>query len=245
MAISDIISHQALQTTQDYFNVLANKKRAEPFEALISVITTSQGFFGFGLGIALYQIIKPLIMKSLEWLGHKKLADSFNNKYFYVLASDFIPLIIIAPLAIMIAPVVEEVIFREHIFEIIKSKLYDCLAIIGCCRPLALLAARIGTLFFSSILFGLVHFSNALFFLRRPFDFLPQVIGASYVALPLGLLKEATGTVTMAIGAHCGYNAAYIAEKIGELIEGIIRQIKQRNFLKRQSCFFIDKQSKT
>jgi membrane protease YdiL (CAAX protease family) len=156
-----------------------------------------QGALGFGLGLGMHRIYGPLTEKVVRALGvSTSLPDPFGGL-------GFVAKIVLAPLVCVIGPILEEWDFRGLLQEDIKKSLLNFYSVLG---SAANTAARVTSLFFTSIIFGVVHFSNALIFWCNPILFLPQVIAATFMGLLFGLAKELTGSLSMPIGMHIGNN---------------------------------------
>jgi membrane protease YdiL (CAAX protease family) len=65
--------------------------------------------------------------------------------------------------------------------------------------------------FFSAIIFGSLHFSNALFLWCNPVLLLPQVIATTLLGLMFGGAKEILDGLAMPIGMHMGNNILAVA----------------------------------
>lgn len=208
MSILGLIHRQPFQWAYQNLSIVRNKS-VYSIELILRVMMTVQGVIGFGLGICLYEVIRPLTEKSIRWLGYDIDKNVYTKHLFFT--------ILIAPLAVVIAPAMEEVFYRHQLFEGIKVKLWNQLISVGCQSTLALLVSQIGTLVLTSLIFGVAHFSNALLFLSNPANCLPQVIAASFMGFPLGIAKGVSG-LRMAIGMHAGYNSTSLALNIKKMI---------------------------
>lgn len=178
----------------------------------------AQGVIGFGLGLGMHKIYGPLTAKIVKILGKALGAsllfpgsvgaqDPFNS----------IPFewkILISPFVCIIGPILEERDFRGKIQTGLKDKLYSFYKNSGLSDAKANIASRVTAVFFSSILFGLGHFTNALIFWCNPFLFLPQVIAATIMGLLFGVAKELTNELHMPIGMHIGNNTLAWMQKL-------------------------------
>jgi membrane protease YdiL (CAAX protease family) len=105
-------------------------------------------------------------------------------------------------------PIWEEQIFRGDIQETLKTKIKPFFASLGFLDSAANISARVMSVFFASVIFGIYHFSNAIIFLCNPIRFLPQVVAATIMGLMFGLAKEFSGGLLMPIGMHIGNNTS-------------------------------------
>lgn len=196
----------------DAFNSTISKIQ----EVLTSPI--GQGVLGFGLGLGLHKIYSPLTEKAIRFLGESRIislnsigSDPFSN-------IDLGNKILMTPFICVIGPILEEKIFRGSLQDTLKDKLSSFYKNIGFSDSNGNIAARITSVFFSSVIFGLMHFTNAIVFGCNPVLFLPQVIASTMMGLLFGLAKEFTGELYMPIGMHIGNNtlawAQYIMESL-------------------------------
>lgn len=179
-------------------------------DALISPI--GQGIMGFGLGVGVHQIYGPLTVKVVNFLGITAFPpDPFSRLGLRTK-------ILISPVICVLGPIIEEKMFRGDIQEKLKARFKAFNLNRGFSDSAANTAARIASVFFGSILFGVIHFSNALLFWCNPYLFLPQVVAATIMGLLFGLAKEVTGDLHMPHGMHIGNNtfawAHYIRQSL-------------------------------
>ncbi len=160
----------------------------------------AQLIIGFGLGLGIHKIYSPLTQTVISLLGFSPvLADPFGT-----LSLGW--KVIMTPFVCFLIPLLEEQQFRGDLQEALADKLEPFYANQGCANPAANGAARITSLFFTAVIFGLAHFTNALFFWCNPTLFLPQVVAATIMGLLFGAAKELTGTLHLPIGMHMGNN---------------------------------------
>lgn len=95
---------------------------------------------------------------------------------------------------------------KRYLEETFKSKLSSFYISQNFSGSIANTAARMTAVFFTTALFGLIHFTNALFFWSNPILFLPQVVHATIGGLILSLSKELSGKLYIPIGMHIGHN---------------------------------------
>jgi membrane protease YdiL (CAAX protease family) len=138
---------------------------------------------GIGLGLFTCNVLTAPL---LNWMfgapspGQFVSSDPFANLDFASKVLLFVP-------ACLLAPVEEELLFRGGVHEAIKgTSLFSDLFSEETARKVALVAAII----LGSILFGLIHFSNALVMKGTPIQFLPQVINATFLGVGLAVAKE-------------------------------------------------------
>jgi membrane protease YdiL (CAAX protease family) len=96
--------------------------------------------------------------------------------------------------------------FRGDLQGALKDKLHSFYENIGFSNPDATIASRVTSVFFTSVIFGLLHFTNAIMFWCNPILFLPQVVAATTMGLMFSLAKEFSGELHMPIGMHIGNN---------------------------------------
>jgi len=150
-----------------------------------------------GLGACMHIIYSPLVDFTLKFLEIIVPENPFST----LTLSPFDLLNIC-----VIGPIIEELGFREFLQDALNNGLTSFYLSLGLSNPNATLAARITSIFFTSILFGLIHFTNALFCACSPMIFLPQVIACIIMGVLFGLAKELTGGLSMPIGMHMGNN---------------------------------------
>ncbi|MBS4167404.1 CPBP family intramembrane glutamic endopeptidase [Parachlamydia sp. AcF125] len=155
---------------------------------------------GLGLGMCMPIIYAPLTGKIVKGLGvSTTLTDPFSEL-------GLIDKIFLTPFVCILIPIGEEVTFREGLQGELKNKLESLYVALGLPKPAANSAARVTSIFFTSVIFGLMHFSNAAIFVCNPVVFLPQVVAAILMGIILGLAKEFTGEVYMPTSMHIGNN---------------------------------------
>lgn len=168
-----------------------------------------QMIIGLGVGVCMHAVYGPLTSKVVQLFGFSAMPpDPFNG-----LGS--VSKVLLSPFICVLGPIMEELEFRGGLQGIIKDKLESFYVNLGFSDSAANIAARVTSVFFTSIIFGLVHFSNALVFWCNPVLFLPQVIAATIMGLMLGLAKEFSGDVYMPIGMHIGNNTIAMGAMLG------------------------------
>jgi membrane protease YdiL (CAAX protease family) len=158
-----------------------------------------QGILGFGIGLGLYKIYEPLTQKILKGCGTCLAVNPFNSLSLGLK-------IIFSPFICVIGPIFEEVWFRGDLQGTLKEKFESFYQKCGLSDRFINIASRITAVFFASIIFGLVHFSNALVFWCNPVLFLPQVVAAALMGILFGIAKEITGDLFLSSGMHIGNN---------------------------------------
>lgn len=167
-------------------------------DAVVSPV--GQGMIGFGLGLGLHKIYSPLTEKIVKFLGVSTiLPDPFNRLGLGCK-------IILTPFICVLGPIIEEKFFRGDLQGMLKDKLKSFYVNRGFSDSGANTAARVTSVFFASVIFGLVHFTTAIMFWCNPVLFLPQVVAATIMGLIFGLAKEFSGELHMPFGMHIGNN---------------------------------------
>lgn len=175
-----------------------------------NTISWGKYILGFGLGLGMFLIYGPITERIVKALGCN-LENPFNEMH-------IIEKIVLMPVICIICPIGEEKVFRGDIYEILKEKLQSYYSQIGFSEKSATLAARVTAVFFSAIIFGLVHFMNAISFECSPILFLPQVIAATIMGIILAVAKEISGGLEVPIGMHMGNNTlSWCAMMLSEL----------------------------
>jgi membrane protease YdiL (CAAX protease family) len=153
-------------------------------------------FIGLGLGAVGLLICGPLSSRIVTpFIDLATFADPFTALPTGVK-------ILLAPLICLVGPICEEYEFREGLQNALKAAFQEIFSTMGMTPNNAVLASRISAIFFGSVIFGLVHFTNALVFWCNPIVFLPQVVFATMFGLCLGLVKEMSGDLTMPMAMH-------------------------------------------
>ena len=159
-----------------------------------------QGVIGFGLGVGAHKIYGPLTDKIVKFLGVSTiLPDPFSG-----LGLDC--KILLTPFICVLGPILEEKIFRGDLQGMLKDKLKSFYVNRGFSDSGANTAARVTSVFFASVVFGFIHFTNAIVFWCNPVLFLPQVVSTTIMGLIFGLAKEFSGELHMPFGMHIGNN---------------------------------------
>jgi len=167
-----------------------------------------QGVIGFGLGVGVHKIYGPLTEKIVKLLGVSTiLPDPFSGLGLGCK-------ILLTPFICVIGPILEEKMFRGDLQGALKNKLNSFYVNLGLSDSDANTASRVTSVFFASVIFGLIHFTNAIVFWCNPVLFLPQVVAATIMGLVFGLAKEFSGELHMPIGMHIGNNSLAWAQYI-------------------------------
>lgn len=98
--------------------------------------------------------------------------------------------IILSPIICILIPIQEEIIFRGFLQPIIENSLEDLLEKYNVSHRCAAITAALVSIVATSVLFGLYHFLNALFFLCNPILIVPQVVIATVFGIGLGILSK-------------------------------------------------------
>jgi membrane protease YdiL (CAAX protease family) len=158
------------------------------------------GIIGFGLGMHVYKIYAPCVEATIQTLGMStNLADPFSGL-------NLCEMILYTPLVCVIGPILEEVVFRGKLQETLKDMFQSFYNSQGVFGSFANTAARVSSLFFTSVIFGLIHLTNAVTFWCNPILFLPQVVAATVMGLVFGLAKEFSEGLSLPISMHIGNN---------------------------------------
>jgi len=162
---------------------------------------TTKTIVGLGLGAASHKVYTPLVERSITAFGIKttNLADPFA-------AMSYSSKVLATPFVCVLGPIIEEVFFRGDLQNFLRETFESLFLSQGFSYGVANTAARITAVFFSSIIFGLVHFTNALVFMCNPILFLPQVIGATIMGLIFGAAAEISNDLNLPISMHIGNN---------------------------------------
>ncbi len=166
----------------------------------VMVSPFSQTLIGAGLGIAAHRAYMPLTERIVKFLCPSAVS---LNPFSSLSLSDKI---FLTPFICILGPALEEIMFRGSLQEILQEKFESFFIGQDFSDSAALTAARVASVFFTAIIFGLVHFTNAIFFWCNPILFLPQVVAATIMGLMFGLAKELTGELHMPIAMHVGNN---------------------------------------
>jgi membrane protease YdiL (CAAX protease family) len=158
-----------------------------------------QGVVGIGLGVCMHKIYAPLTEKILTLWGVEICSSPF-------LRLSRVSMILFSPLVCVIGPIIEEVSYRGDWPEFLQKKLKSFYINLDLSESCANTAARVTSVFFASLSFGLGHFFNAIVFWCNPVLFLPQVVAATIMGLVFSLAKELSGGLHMPIGMHIGNN---------------------------------------
>jgi membrane protease YdiL (CAAX protease family) len=162
-----------------------------------------QGMIGFGLGLGMHLVYGPITERILTAMGYV-VSDSGAADPF--MSMGLPSKILLMPLICILGPIQEELGFRGGLQGFFKEAFESFYLDRGLQDSSAKMAARVTSVFVTSVIFGLVHFSNAIIFWCNPVLFLPQVIAATIMGLVFGLAKEMTGDLAMPIGMHIGNN---------------------------------------
>jgi len=154
----------------------------------------------FLIAIAGPTVLVSLKVKILNILG----AENLPSPYLTMSTNHFI---VMTPLILLISPIIEEIIFRGNLQETLRSELESFYANRFFSRfENATIAARVSSVFLTSVIFGLVHFGNAAEFWTNPTHFLSQVIYATAIGLLFSSAKDLSGGLSMPIGMHLTNN---------------------------------------
>ena len=204
MAPSINLSHtaSALLTGVHSFGLSARDTLSPATQKIKDIVTSPLGqtVIGFGLGMGAHRIYGPLTEKIVKALGVSAiLPDPFRDLH--------LPYkIFLAPFVCVLGPILEEKMFRGDLQETLKDKFEFFYLNRGFSYSAANTAARVTSVLFGSIIFGLIHFTNAIVFWCNPVLFLPQVVAATIMGLIFGLAKELSGELDMPVAMHVGNN---------------------------------------
>lgn len=161
----------------------------------------AQGVIGFVLGLGIHRIYGPFTERII-----KALSIPYFDPF---MGLPFVVKIAITPFVCILGPIMEEHMFRGDLQGLFKEQFSTFYLNLG--LPAADLNARISAIFFSSVIFGVIHFSNAAIFWCNPILFLPQVVAATFMGFLFGIAKEITGGLTLPAGMHIGNNTLAMA----------------------------------
>jgi len=151
---------------------------------------------GFFAGVAFAIVSSPIESVIKTFVGVADLVDPFK-------AMSLADKIFMIPMGILVAPVSEELIFRGELEENLKTSFAALYERIGLPSENA---ARITAIFFSVVIFGLVHFTNVFSLNCAYVQLVPQVAICILGGFLLSAAKEATGSLAGPVGAHMGNN---------------------------------------
>lgn len=189
----------------------------EKINGIVEPKNRTQFAAGFILGLGIHKVYAPLtnrivtaITSELE-LNANFLLPSEKVVKGTILSNPFTQMsfhrkLLMGPQICILAPILEEVIFRSILQEKLKNDLRLFYANQGLSPKIADITSRVTAIFFGSIIFGLAHFTNALSFQCNPILFLPQVVSATVMGFVFGMAKEFSGDLYLPIGMHMGNN---------------------------------------
>ncbi|MBS0649576.1 MAG: CPBP family intramembrane metalloprotease, partial [Verrucomicrobia bacterium] len=131
-----------------------------------------QGMIGFGLGLGMHLAYGPITERILTAMGYV-VSDSGGADPF--MSMGLPSKILLMPLICILGPIQEELGFRGGLQGFLKDAFESFYLDRGLENSAANMAARVTSVFVTSVIFGLVHFSNAIIFWCNPVLFLPQV----------------------------------------------------------------------
>jgi membrane protease YdiL (CAAX protease family) len=149
----------------------------------VVISLTGQTVIGFGLGIAVPVVCMPLTRKMLTVLG------VLNNLPHPFMRISLIRKILATPGVCVLLPIWEERVFRGTLQDKLKNGFTSFYTKLGFSSSVVNIISRVNSVFFAAVIFGVMHFSNAIFAWSNPFIFLPQVVYATIVGFFLGLLS--------------------------------------------------------
>lgn len=157
---------------------------------------------GFFAGVAIAIVSTPIESFIKTYFGIADLVDPFK-------AMSFSDKLLMIPMGIIAAPVIEEALFRGALEENLKTSFAAFYERLGLPYENA---ARITAIFFSAVIFGLLHFTNAWTLNCAMVQLVPQVAIGILAGVCLSAAKEATGSLAGPIGAHMGNNTIGVLE---------------------------------
>ncbi|WP_420421158.1 CPBP family intramembrane glutamic endopeptidase [Simkania sp.] len=162
-------------------------------------MSSLRGRVGFVLGAAIPLVSIPLLNRMVKaW--NLPTYDPFANLNLGVK-------VLITPFVCVIGPIMEEQVFRQDLKDKMIGNIEKSYLDWGLSKVDANFAARTTTIFYTSVIFGLVHFSNSLCFFCNPIYFLPQVIFATVAGFVFGVAED-FGGLEFPIGLHIGNNTS-------------------------------------
>lgn len=179
------------------------------------VFTTKKGWLGIGIGrTAFPTIVWPMAGKIIS-LTRKNVnvgnvRFGFTNSY--RLFCNF-------PMILIVAPVLEEYIFRGFFQTTIENDYKYRYSQWDNSHSFTPIVAKVVAIFLSSVLFGLAHCFNLL--TVDPKFVLIQVITASILGIFLGSAKELSGSLKVPIGMHFFHNFAAMAMYLRRFAETV------------------------
>lgn len=201
-AVGSAFSYQSISSELNEFGRNVEDVLHATIEKIKELISTRVGqwIIGLALGAAMCLIYSPLTEKIVQLLGFSaNMPDPFAE-------TGMIESILLTPFVCVIGPAMEEWQFRGAMQSAL-NKLFESMYLDWrVTDKQADILARITSVFFTSVVFGLVHFTNALVFDCNPILFLPQVIAATIMGLLFGAAKELTGNLDLPTSMHIGNN---------------------------------------
>jgi len=152
-----------------------------------------------------------------QLLGVEKTAKILaQNPFADMKDMDFIEKFFLSIEACIGAPILEEIIFRGFLMDAMGSQFNESFREYFP-EDTVQRVAQVATILFSSIIFGVVHFFNAIAFSCSPVLLLPQVINATFGGIGFAIAKELTadcekeplGPLRLPIYMHFGNNLMY------------------------------------
>lgn len=189
-------------------NVFSQENFDSTIQKVKDIVSNSvvQQLIGFGLGVGmnfvLGKVYLPILNKVTQLVGIP--LDSIPQDPLHGMSKML--KVLLSPFICVIGPISEEQMFRGSLQGSLQESFEAFYLKLGVTQSCAHVSSRISAVFFSSVIFGLVHFSNALVFWCNPILFLPQVVAATLMGMVFGIAKEVTGDLHMPIGMHVGNN---------------------------------------
>lgn len=199
---SPSFSFQSISSELDAFGRNVEGALSATVEKIKELISSKIGqiIIGLAIGAALCLIYAPLTDKIIQLMGgSSSMPDPFADM-------GMVKSVLLTPFVCVIGPILEEVQFRGMLQSGL-NKIFESLFLDWrISDKQADLLARVTSVFFTSVIFGLVHFTNAIVFQCNPILFLPQVVAATLMGLLFGVAKEVTGSLELPSAMHIGNN---------------------------------------
>lgn len=164
---------------------------------------------GVGIGLVASRICTHLTENILDvW----NLSASSLKHPFYGLS--LTTKLTLAPLVCLIGPIAQELLFRWEVEGNCEKLFITGLISLGFSDEATAAICRLATIFFSSVLFGLAHFTPALIFWCNPALFVPQFIAATLMGIFLSAAKELSQGLYVPIGMNIGSKALSFGQQL-------------------------------
>ena len=195
-------------------------------QKVVNFVRSPEGqiVIGFGLGLVLSTVTRPLTSRVVTALGLPAASSSFGEP-------KIPPLIILAILAYLApricitGPITAENLFRETLQPSLIHDLQRRFFSLGLPDSIASVAARVTAVVLTSIAFAAIHIPMVAIhaLLGNPVGACSLVVNAFCMGVILGLAKELTGELYMSKAMHITNNTKVWAENVWGCLYSIAR----------------------